>query len=324
MSARRSILRTLENLRAREQRISVNMCVVRSNYESVDAFPELCKRFGVEQLHLDMMRPLDAGERTEDELRRAIPDYTEMVPALTRMIDGFAQLSPGFDVNIGNLPYCVAPGLLPFIHHDGESTATIAIDGDDKLSEPWDKYLVKRRDKLKRERCRSCLLDARCSGVFETYARFYGVESLVPLTASRLLDESLDASRRALAQEGVLLLAPDQAPASHQAARSIVRRLERLRAATPFGELRWEGTTFEEGGARAQIWLRAPDGEHARVWLSQDGRRARAGYEVGDSPPEVIVEGLRELMRALSPPDARPGLTTSEVSDPASEPRGPC
>jgi hypothetical protein len=221
------------------------------------------------------------------------------------MIDGFSQLSPGFDVNIGNLPYCVAPQLLPFIHHDGESTATIAIDGDDKLSEPWDKYLVKRRDKLKRERCRSCLLDSRCSGVFETYARFYGMESLAPLTPSRLLDESLTASREAMAREDALLLAADEAPAPHQVARSIALRLERLRAAAPFGTLRWEGTLLRDAGSRAELTLTAPDGERAQVWLSQESRRARAGYDVGESPSATIVEGLRELMRALSPPDAR-------------------
>ena len=299
------ILRTLENLHAREQRISINMCVVRSNYESVDAFPELCTRFGVEQLHLDMMRPLDAGDRTEEELKNSMPDYTEMVPALTRMIQGFRTLAPAFDVNIGNLPYCVAPELLPYIHHDGESTATIAIDGDDTLSEPWDKYLVKRRDKLEHEGCTSCLLSSRCSGFFETYARFYGMGALAPLTPTRMLDDALAASRQALAQEGVTLLAPGEMPAPGQVARSIAIRLERLTAAAPFGELRWEGTTLEQGGSLARLIFLAPSGERAQVWLSQDGRRAKSGYEVGSAPSTEIVAGLRELMQALTPPEAR-------------------
>ena len=63
---------TLSNLRDRGQRITVNMCVVRSNYESVAAFPELILPYGARQLHLDMMRPLDAGVRTEDGLRETI------------------------------------------------------------------------------------------------------------------------------------------------------------------------------------------------------------------------------------------------------------
>ncbi|MCA9607095.1 MAG: radical SAM protein [Myxococcales bacterium] len=183
------IVRTLEHLAAREERITVNMCVVRSNFESVDRFPELLRPHGVRQLHLDMMRPLDAGDRTEEELRRAIPRYSELAAPLRRMIAGF---EPDFDVNVGNLPYCVAPDLAPWIHHDGEPTETIAIDGDDRLSRPFDKYLVKARDKVKPARCERCVLGDRCSGVYETYARFEGLEELQPITAEVLRDADVD------------------------------------------------------------------------------------------------------------------------------------
>ncbi len=111
------ILRTMTLLRDRGERITVNMCVVSSNYASVSAFPALLGPFGVTQLHLDMVRPLDAGERTEAELRAMIPRYSDMVPALTEMARGFP---PGFDVNVGNLPYCIAPELEPLLHQYGE------------------------------------------------------------------------------------------------------------------------------------------------------------------------------------------------------------
>lgn len=184
---------TLANLQARGQRITVNMCVVRSNYESVAAFPALLLPYGVSQLHLDMIRPLDAGERTEDEMRAMLPRYSDLVPALTKMIEGFP---PGFDVNIGNLPYCIAPELAPFIHHDGNTTLTVSIDGDDELSEPWDKYATKRRDKVKVDGCRTCVFDDRCSGIFDTYRRFYGAEELSPITRARL--PIVDPERRLL------------------------------------------------------------------------------------------------------------------------------
>lgn len=61
------IEQTLAHLAARGERITVNMCVVRSNFEDVDRFPDLLRPYGVSQLHLDMVRPLDAGARTEDE-----------------------------------------------------------------------------------------------------------------------------------------------------------------------------------------------------------------------------------------------------------------
>jgi len=54
------------------------------------------------------------------------------------------------------------------------------------LSEPWDKYETKRRDKVKPESCRSCVFDKQCSGVFDTYRRFYGFDELRPITSARL------------------------------------------------------------------------------------------------------------------------------------------
>jgi MoaA/NifB/PqqE/SkfB family radical SAM enzyme len=188
------LVETLRNLRARDQRSTVNMCLVRSNAESVAAFPALLLPYGVRQLHLDMVRPLDAGVRTEDELRAMIPRYADLLGPLTAMVQGFEREAPGFDVNIGNLPYCVAPALAPWIHHDGEATLTVAVDQRDALSEAWDKYLVKRRDKVKPATCAACVFDDRCSGVFETYAGFYGLDELVPITPERL--RALDPSQR--------------------------------------------------------------------------------------------------------------------------------
>ncbi len=177
------ILRSMQHLKDRGQRITVNMCVVQSNYESVHEFPELLARHGVTQLHLDMIRPNDAGERSEDDYRAMIPRYSSMVEPLRHMVEGFPD---DFDVNIGNLPYCIAPELAHRIHHDGETTSTIAVDGDNELSRPWDKYFVKRRDKGKIPSCASCVFDRRCNGIFDRYRDMYGTDELVPVTAERL------------------------------------------------------------------------------------------------------------------------------------------
>jgi MoaA/NifB/PqqE/SkfB family radical SAM enzyme len=226
------IVRTLEHLRERGERITVNMCVVTSNFEDVDAFPELLLPYGVQQLHLDMMRPLDAGKRTEEELRATLPRYSAMAEPFRRMVHGFPE---GFDVNVGNLPYCIAPDLAPWIHHDGQRTDTIAIDGDDQLSRPWNKYLVKRRDKLKPASCRRCVFDSRCSGVFETYARFYGLDELQPVDATTA--RGLDPLGRMVGVWAPPLLAGSDAEGELDAA-SISESAARLTAGDTVLELR--------------------------------------------------------------------------------------
>ena len=185
---------TLKNLHRRGQRITVNMCVVQSNYEAVGAFPELLLPFGVRQVHLDMMRPLDAGVRTDDELRATLPRYSDLAAPFTAMIEGFEKRAPGFDVNVGNLPYCVAPHLAPWIHHQGETTFTVSVNQRYTLSEAKNKYRVQSRDKVKPASCAECVFNERCSGVFETYERFYGLDELVPVTHAQLA--TLDPAQR--------------------------------------------------------------------------------------------------------------------------------
>ncbi len=182
---------TLENLKARGQKVSVNMCVVTSNYASVADFPKLLGPYGVWQVHLDMMRPKDAGIRSDEELRESIPRYSDMVPALEAMVAGFDK---GVDVNVGNLPFCIAPQLAPWIHHDGNETFTVAIDEKDTLSAAWNKYEVKARDKVKRDACGTCAFNARCAGVYEKYTEFYGMDEFVPVSRERLVQ--IDTARR--------------------------------------------------------------------------------------------------------------------------------
>jgi MoaA/NifB/PqqE/SkfB family radical SAM enzyme len=244
------ILRTLELLRERGQRRTVNMCVVTSNYASVAAFPELVERYGVSQIHLDMIRPLDAGDRTEAELRAMIPRYCDMVPALVAMAKGFADQKSEVDVNIGNLPYCIAPS---------------------------DKYEVKRRDKLKPESCRSCAYEPSCSGVFETYARFYGTSELIPL------GKRTDTARR-----------------DPPLARTVDARIARLRRAAPFGALAWRGVVVREEGQLAEVLFEGPDGERVAFWLAERDGKPSGGYRLDHgvaSPP--IVASLRAMIDAL-------------------------
>ena len=260
------IVRTMEALARKGERLTVNMCVVQSNYASVAAFPALLARFGVSQLHLDMVRPLDAGQRTEDELRAMIPRYSDMVPALTEMVGGFPE---GFDVNVGNLPYCIAPHLARVIHHDGEHTVTIAMDGAGELSRPWDKYLVKRRDKSKPASCRTCVFESRCSGVFEAYRHFHGTDELVPVSLERL--RAIDPERRFLA----LHLRP------------LLGALARWQPPAPFAHV----TATETGDAEVTLAI-----------TGLDGGSARRSAELCPQTPGAAPDAGPRLTVALRPP----------------------
>lgn len=271
------LVATLRNLRERGQDISVNMCVVSSNHASVAAFPALLAPYGVRQLHLDMMRPLDAGARSEDELRATIPHYPAMTPALEAMVAGFP---PGFDANVGNLPYCIAPKIARWIHHDGEYTQTISVDGDSGHSRPWDKYLTKRRDKKKPPSCATCAFEGRCSGVFDAYAKFYGLDDLKPISAEQLVQ--IDPERRLLSLHLRARLASWAPPAPFRSVSFDDRDDRELKV------------LLEDGGTRLVLALREPGPGLASTDLGSlhllraEGDRA------------VIEAGLRAVWGAFS------------------------
>jgi len=178
---------SLEVLHAAGARLTGNMCVVASNYDSMLGLCDIAEKFSFENLHFDIVRPRDAGERTDEHLRAIMNRYTEMAPhfeELARDVD--ARLGPAFDLNFGNVPYCTALSVAHRIHHDGESTVTVAADGDGTSRAAFDKYADKRSDKRKRPGCKGCAFDSVCSGVLDKYVQFHGDAEFIAVTPEAL------------------------------------------------------------------------------------------------------------------------------------------
>jgi hypothetical protein len=222
---------------------------------------------------------------SDDELSRIMPRLSDLAAPLERMVRAFPE---GFDVNVGNLPFCITPSIAPFVHHGGEQTFTVTADdfGDESLQPVRDKYAVKRAGKVKPERCATCVFDDRCSGVFEAYAARQGLDELQPITVERLVQI-----------RGTM----------HP---SLAARVARLRSRDPFGALRWTTTRVLERGQRVEIGL-AHESERAVVWFESDeGARVSSGYRIEaptDAPPSAsMVEGLRAVVSALGRPAPQP------------------
>lgn len=285
----RQLVGSLERARALGQRVTVNMCVVQSNHASLPDFPALIAPRGVAHLHLDMIHPDDTpvakgvgGEALED----IMPRYRDVARSLRAMAAGFA---PGFEFSIGNLPQCVAPELAPHIHHGGVETQTntAGVLGAAVLAPGHDKYAEKQENKRKPERCRGCVFDAQCTGVFDQYADLYGHDELAPVVGADL------------AQSGVLTP-------------GLAELLDRLFAAAPFGELSWGAVSLPRRD-RLELRLDHPGGGRVHLWFDPT-RRPRAGYTLEridpTSPPAGLADDVRrvfELVRAAPTADRSAG-----------------
>ncbi len=200
------ILAGMVHLQELGQDITANACINEYSYRSLPDFPDLVRRHGIRQLHIDMIRPSDAGVRTDDYLQSIMPRYADMAPYFARMLEGFDAIDPDFDVNIGNYPYCLLPQWAHKIHHDGETTMTVAADGGNYLSKPWNKYEQKRADKQHPGQCEACVFRSQCNGIFNKYAQFYGYDEFTPVSHGHL--QKVDPRRHAF----VLLVEPSLAP----------------------------------------------------------------------------------------------------------------
>jgi len=172
-----------------------------------------------------------------------MPRYSDMAPYYDEMLAGFERTSPDFDINVGNLPYCVLPQWAVRIHHGGQETVTKSSDGEG-LEDEMNKYAWQASLRAHLPSCSECVLRSRCTGIFRAYLDMYGGAEFQPLTAARLRE--IDPDRRNF----VLLVEP---------------QLAALRAALATGGLPpgWQATHIgsEERRRRIGIGLRHGSGE---------------------------------------------------------------
>ncbi len=189
----RRILHGLGELQRRGQLVTANMCVNERSYRSLPDYPALLRQYGVRQLHIDIVRPESTGERDSAYLRELMPRYSDMAPYYDAMLDGFERWDPDFDVNVGNLPYCILPKWGSRIHHGGQETVTKSADATG-LEDAMNKYEWHGSLRTYLPGCDDCVFRSRCTGIFRVYLQLHGEDEFGPVSRDALL--ALDPERR--------------------------------------------------------------------------------------------------------------------------------
>jgi hypothetical protein len=199
------IVHGLGELQRRGQLVTANMCVNARSFQSLPHYPELVRRYGVRQLHVDIVRPESTGERNEAYLAEIMPRYSEMAPYYAEMLAGFDRWDPDFDVNVGNLPYCILPAWGSRVHHGGQQTVTKSSDGNG-LEDAMNKYEWQTSLRTHLPTCDECVFRSRCTGIFRVYLELHGGDEFKPISREALL--ALDPERRNFVLLAEPLLAP--------------------------------------------------------------------------------------------------------------------
>ena len=297
----RRILHGLGELQGHGQLVTANMCVNERSYRSLPEYPPLLKRYGVRQLHVDIVRPESTGERDQAYLREIMPRYSDMAPYYDAMLAGFDEWDPDFDVNVGNLPYCILPKWGSRIHHGGQETVTKSADATG-LEDAMNKYEWHGSLRTYLPGCDECVFRPRCTGIFRVYLQLHGEDEFKPVSREALL--ALDPERRNF----VLLVEP---------------HLRTLRAAVATQNIppswRSEREGSEDRRRRVEVAFAHEDGGRARFVFVAPGR-GRApmitcdAYDVdAEVDPGVPEDAFATLLRWLH-------ARLAEASDGASAP----
>lgn len=265
------LIASLERASERRQKITINSCVVKQNYDSLPDYPELLAPYDVAHVHVDMLHPGDLPDPRKDDLHEILPRYSDLVEPLRRMLRGFPR---ELEVKIGNLPLCIAPDLAPFIQHGGEETWVVG-------AEPaFDKHENKSSAKTKLPQCDRCALGPRCGGVYRAYLEVHGEAEIVPILGGSL-------------------------PPTFESTTLSPRLGEKLALASgkaPFGRLRFERIEELDAGNELRLHLVSSHGERIELWLRDETAGVRGGYRVTSEPREAsmeLLDGIAAAMDAL-------------------------
>ncbi len=309
------ILHGLGELQRRGQIVTTNMCVNERSYRSLPHYPELLATYGVRQLHVDIVRPASTGERDEGYLRDIMPRYSDMAPYYADMLAGFERSNPDFDVNVGNLPYCILPQWGSRIHHGGEQTITKSSDATG-LEDAMNKYEWQSSLRTHLPTCADCVFRSRCTGIFSVYLELYGGDEFKPVSRDALT--ALDPHRRNF----VLLLEPLLAPLRAALAADETPSSWRLQHEISEDRLRCvEIVLAHETGALVRLRFVVPRGGRRPV-ISSQAYDVEAEADIG-VPIEALVsllEWLRLRLDVAQDSSSAPTLAADAVDRALREP----
>lgn len=306
------ILHGLGELQRRGQLVTANMCVNERSYRSLPEYPALLAQYGVKQLHIDIVRPESTGERDQEYLRELMPRYSDMAPYYDGMLAGFDRWDPNFDVNVGNLPYCILPKWGSRIHHGGQETVTKSADATG-LENSMNKYEWHGSLRTYLPSCDECVFRSRCTGIFRVYLQLHGEDEFKPVSRETLL--ALDPERRNF----VLLVEPHLRAlrAALATPRNVPPSWRIEREVSEDRHRRVEVAFVHAAGARVRFVLVAPGrGQAPMITCGTYDVDVEVGAGVPEADFAILLKWVHARLAEASDGGAEPVLAAYATSDP--------
>ena len=300
------MVRGLGLLHERGHEITANMCVNTTSYESLPDLPDLLIDHGIQQMCVDMVRPVSTGIRTKEYLASIVPRFTDMAPFIDQMLARFEERDPNYDINITHLPYCILPKWSHRISHGGEPTVTFTADVDNTQG-VQNKYEFQAGDRGFVPACEGCLFQHRCTGIPHDYVDIYGDEEFQAVSLEDLEGPELRRANFVDCTENSWSALASSTPPADWALEAVER---------DFRQRQVEFRFRHEQGQVAKLWLMATgvDVSNRQLHLAA-GKEIQLVLDPGYEPPLDSLLALRSWARDVLTQrgDLESGLETDMV-----------
>ncbi len=159
----------------------VKIMITKANYRHLPETAKFLRRLGVKGIWFVFLTPHGFARVYFDKV---VPTYTQVSRYLKKALQ-WARKEKDLEIMLEGFPYCRVPSRWrnnmlegPRISERKQLCLHPAERGRDFKISPVHERI---RDKTKDARCRTCVYDKICEGIYKTYARHYGLDELKPL-----------------------------------------------------------------------------------------------------------------------------------------------
>jgi MoaA/NifB/PqqE/SkfB family radical SAM enzyme len=167
----------IRNIKALGARVRTNSVVCKDNYTELPEIIDLCLDLGADQVSISAIHTQGTALRNFDQVT---PRYDVMRPYVTQACD--RAIRRGTRLYLEGFPYCSVPAeyrdyLITW--DDNKYKVLYRSFVMDDYGDHMDDFA-----RVKDERCRGCVFDTVCGGVYKEYAEFIGWDEFQPVLAT--------------------------------------------------------------------------------------------------------------------------------------------
>jgi MoaA/NifB/PqqE/SkfB family radical SAM enzyme len=169
-------VRGIRNVKELGQTVRTNSVVSKDNFKEMPEIVDLCLDLGADHINISALHTAGTALRNFWEVT---PRYDEVQPYVLEAVD--RAVARDTRITLEGFPYCSIPGYEKYMIDWEDSKfkmlyRTFVLDDYERYMDSF--------TRVKDRRCRGCVHDAKCGGVYKEYADLIGWDEFQPVTAT--------------------------------------------------------------------------------------------------------------------------------------------